>query len=147
MSEIKNFSKKVIQLAVVAVATFSLSGCATMFGDNTRTISIDSVPRGAGIYVNGQRQGTTPAVITMPNYIYGGKTITLKKEGYHEQTFALNTKFQTCGLLNLFFWPGFLIDAAVGNSVKIDPMKYNSSITLGEIQPPMMQPAQPAQAQ
>lgn len=118
----KNFSK------TVALSLFSLtvfSGCASMFGDNTRQLKVDSRPQGADIYVDGLRYGTTPATITLPTYIYGGKQIVLKKDDYRDQTVVINAVFQPVGLWNLLFWPGFLIDAAAGNSVKIEPANLN----------------------
>lgn len=118
---------KCFEIFVVISFCLFLPGCATIFGDNMRTVCVHSQPEGAGIYVDGQRQGTTPATITLPNYIYGGKSLVVKKEGYHEQAMLVNTQFQPCGLWNILFWPGFLIDAATGNTVKIVP--YNLSLT------------------
>jgi hypothetical protein len=106
---------------MIFAAVLPLHGCATMLGDNMRTVIVDSHPQGAGVYVDGQRQGTTPTTITLPNYIYGGKSILVKKEGYHEQAKMVNAKFQPCGLWNILFLPGFLIDGVTGNIVKIDP--------------------------
>ena len=131
----KKYIKNVIQVAGVSLGLLLLNGCATMVGDNARTVCVDSSPRGAGIYVDGQRQGTTPATVTLPTYIYGGKTVTLKKEGYHDQTMVVNSKFQPCGLWNLLFFPGFLIDGATGNIVKIDPAQSNLVSNLQVVSP------------
>lgn len=125
MVSMKKFLKKLGKFSVISIAILLIQSCATLVGDNMRTVCIRSNPEGAGVYVDGQRQGTTPATITLPNYIYGGKTVIVKKEGYQEQAMAVNTKFQPCGLLNILFWPGFLIDGATGNTVKIDPAYYN----------------------
>jgi hypothetical protein len=121
----KTIMKNIVRFSVMPLALLSLTGCATILGENSRTVCVNSNPQGAGIYMEGERRGTTPANITMPNYIYGGKSITLKKDGYHEQKVQLCTKFQPCGLLNILFWPGFIIDAALGNSVKFDPAQLN----------------------
>jgi hypothetical protein len=72
------------------------------------------------VYIDGQRHGTTPVSVTLPTYIFGGKSVVVKKDGYHDQVMAINIKFQPCGLWNILFWPGFLIDGATGNTVKID---------------------------
>lgn len=90
-----------------------------------RTVCVQSHPQGAAVYVEGQHQGTTPATVTLPGYIYGGKSVVVKKAGYQDQCMVVNSKFQPCGLWNLLFWPGFLVDAATGNAVKIDPMNLN----------------------
>ena len=71
--------------------------------------------------MDNQEYGVAPAVITLPNYIYGGKSVTIRKPGYHDQTLMVNTKFQPIALLDIFLWPTFILDAATGNIVKIDP--------------------------
>lgn len=127
--------KKIAQCAIACAALMSLNGCASIVGDNTRTICVSSHPQGAGVYIEGQRHGTTPTTVTLPNYIYGGKTLTFKKEGFHDQSTIINTKFQPCGLWNLLFWPGFLIDGATGNTVKIDPAQLNLVTELQPVEP------------
>ncbi len=122
--------KNLFQFTAIFGIALTLTGCATIFGDNTRNISVQSTPGTAQMRVEGETRGATPAVITLPTYIYGGKRIQLIKHGYQEQTLFINTKFQPCTLWNLLFWPGFLIDAATGNLVKIDPSQLNSHVNL-----------------
>lgn len=116
---------KTIQLFALSLIAITLSACASIAGDNTRTVAVKSVPEGAAIYVDNQQYGTTPANITLPNYIYGGKPVTLKKKGYHDQTMMVSTAFQPIALLDILLWPTFLIDAATGNLVKVDPATRN----------------------
>lgn len=132
----KNNFKRIAQLVVISITFLSLNSCATIAGNNTRTVCVDSQPRGASVYVEGQRFGTTPTVITLPNYIYGGKTVVVKKEGYQDQAMLVNTKFQPCGLWNILFWPGFVIDGATGNTVKIDPFHFNLRAELEAVKTP-----------
>lgn len=119
-------NKKIVVFAIV----FNLMGCASMFGDNSRKISVKSSPSGAGVYVDGVRYGTTPTIVTLNNYIYGGKVITIRKDGYKDEAAVVNTKFQPVGLLNVFFWPGFFIDAATGDIIKVDPETLNIDVSL-----------------
>lgn len=110
------------KLLIFLFITFTLSGCASMFGDNTRQVVVYSDPAGANIYMDGKNYGTTPTVVILPSYIYGGKAITLKKDGYLSQELQINTQFQMVGLWNILNFPlGFIIDAADGNIIKIDP--------------------------
>lgn len=37
----------------------------------------------------------------------------------------VNSKFQPIALLDIFLWPTFIIDAATGDIVKIDPANTN----------------------
>ncbi len=121
---------KMINLALICAISLIISGCASIAGDNTRTVKVDSFPSGAGIYVDNQQYGVTPAVITLPTYIYGGKAVTLRKKGYQDQTMVVNTKFQPIALLDILFWPTLLVDAGTGSLVKIDPANLNLNAKL-----------------
>ncbi|OGT47464.1 MAG: hypothetical protein A3E83_01855 [Gammaproteobacteria bacterium RIFCSPHIGHO2_12_FULL_41_20] len=121
---------KTLKLGLVSICIALLGGCASIAGDNTRVVKVDSKPSGAAIYVDNQRYGTTPATVTLPTYIYGGKSVTLKKSGYADQSMVVNTKFQPIALLDILAWPTFLIDAATGDLVKIDPANRNLSTHL-----------------
>jgi hypothetical protein len=122
-------SKTVKLLGTVTLIGIT-TGCASMFGDNTRQVTVNSQPSGAGIYMDGVRHGTTPAIITLPSHIYGGKVISLRKDGYLEQSATINSKFQPVGLWNILFWPGFIIDGVTGDTVKIDPSSLVVSTNL-----------------
>lgn len=121
---------KVIKLALFYALFLTITGCASLFGDNTRAVKVDSYPAGAAIYVDNLQYGVTPAVITLPNYIYGGKSVTLRKKGYQDQTIMVNSKFQPIALLDIFLWPTFIIDAVTGDIVKIDPANLNLNYKL-----------------
>lgn len=115
----------IIKKASFLIALLCLSGCASIAGNNTRMVKVESEPAGATIMVDNQNYGVTPAVITLPTYIYGGKSITLRKKGYQDQSMMVNSKFQPIALLDIFLWPTFIIDAATGDLVKIDPANLN----------------------
>lgn len=121
---------KTINLGLLFAVTLTLTGCASIAGDNTRAVSVDSNPKGAEIYVDNQQYGLTPATINLPSYIYGGKAVTLKKKGYNDQTKVVNSKFQPIALLDILFWPTFFVDVATGDIVKIDPANSNLNYQL-----------------
>ena len=121
---------KITKLALLCASFLIVSGCASIAGDNTRSVKVESYPSGAAIYVDNQQYGMTPAVIKLPTYIYGGKSVTLKKPGYQSQTMMVNSKFQPIALLDILAWPTFLIDAATGDLVKIDPANLNLTYRL-----------------
>lgn len=97
-----------------------------------RTVTIKSNPAGAKIYINNVSYGTTLAIVTLPTYIYGGNIVTLKKKGYEDISYNINSSFQFVGLLNIFFWPGFIIDGATGNIIKINPNSLNIDLDLSK---------------
>lgn len=119
-----------LELAFIYTLFLSMTGCASIAGENTRDVKIESRPAGAAIFVDNKQYGVTPAVITLQSYIYGGKSVILRKPGYQEQTMAINTTFQPIALLDILLWPTFFIDAATGNLVKIDSASLNINSTL-----------------
>lgn len=121
---------KTIKIALFCTSFLILSGCASIAGHNTRAVKVDSHPTGAAIYVDNQQYGITPAVITLPSYIYGGKSVTVRKKGYADQTAMVNSQFQPIALLDIFFWPTFFIDAATGSLVRINPANMNLNYNL-----------------
>lgn len=119
--------KKICGLMIV----MGLSGCATMFGDNNRQINVNSQPTGAQVFYNGNPYGVTPTTIRMPNYIYGANTITIRKDGYYDQSTNISGEFQAVGWWNLLNFPiGFAVDAADGNMLKIDPSQQNINLIM-----------------
>lgn len=121
---------KMLKIAAACAISFAVVGCASIAGSNTRMIKVESVPAGATVKMDGQNFGTTPAVVTLPTYIYGGKTLTLSKRGYQDQNKVVNTSFQPIAILDILFWPSIIIDAATGSLVKIDPANLNINATL-----------------
>src|SRR3990167_2683974 len=121
---------KMLKLIAVCTTITALAGCASIAGDNTRNVSVSSKPAGARIYVDNQQYGVTPAVVTLPSYIYGGKNLTLKKKGYVDESMMVNSKFQPIAILDILFWPTFIVDAMTGDLVKIDPANRNLNATL-----------------
>ena len=70
-------------LAAAAVAAAALSGgCQSMH----RRLSVQSDPPGALVLVDGRRIGVTPTSVTFD--YYGGREITLVKDGFETQTFT-----------------------------------------------------------
>lgn len=107
---------KVAALALILV----ISGCASVAGDNNKIVRVTSKPEGAKVYVNNNPVGITPTRVAINN-TWSPTLITFRKKGYEESSSQVNTSFQTIGLLNLFFWPGFIVDAATGNTMKVSP--------------------------
>lgn len=108
-----------------------LSGCATMFGDNSKVVHVNTHPQNAELFVNNMPVGLTPSTITVAN-TWSPTLLTFRKKGYLNQTAQVNTAFQPIGILNIFFWPGFVIDAISGNMMKITPESRNIDIHLAK---------------
>jgi hypothetical protein len=107
-------------------ATFVLVGCATVFSGTRENVVINSNPSGALILVDGLEMGTTPATVPLSRPgLGGGKTVTLRLDGYADRSFALQSTFNAVSLVNLLFWPGFIVDALTGAITRYDPSAYS----------------------
>jgi len=122
--------KKSRLFVLVFSSLIVFSGCATMFGENTRSVYVQSNPSGAGIYIKGENRGKTPQTLQLHPYIYAGEKIELKKQGYENQTLVVHSTFQLVSLWNLLTGWGFLIDAATGDIVQIAPNDLNMTAEL-----------------
>lgn len=111
----KTISKLSLMLSIAI-----LNGCASIAGDNSKIVHVSSKPQGAKVYANNVPVGTTPTQILVNN-TWSPTLVTFKKKGYEDSQTQVNTTFQNVGILNIFFWPGFIIDAAAGNTMKIAP--------------------------
>lgn len=128
--------KKIAVAATVVAATLALNGCATMFGDSNRTVSVNSQPAGANVFLNGQPVGVTPTQIQLAQV--SGNYIQIQKAGYQSTNMPIATTFQGVGWLNILFWPGFIVDAATGDMMKIQ--NPNVTITLMPVTPVAAEP-------
>lgn len=102
----------------------SLSGCATIFTGTHDQISVSTEPSGAKLYLNGNDMGRTPVTVPVGRSL-GTTMMTVKKQGYEDKSFALQSSFNTIAILDIFLWPTFIIDAATGSIVKYSQTSYN----------------------
>ena len=107
--------------AVFAVLGGLLSGCATIVDGSTQSMTFQSSPAEAEVLINGVVVGKTPLSIDVERA--EGTTLTIRKEGFKEQTLVMPTK------LNTTFWgnvilgglPGSTTDAVSGASREFIP--------------------------
>jgi len=117
----------IFRTAIFAAATLLLSGCATLFGDNDRQVSVNSNPQGGQLYVNNQYVGATPSTVTLNN-IWNPTVIQVKMKGRQPASTTIDSKFQPVGLWNLLFWPGFIVDAISGDMMKIPEGSHSVTV-------------------
>jgi hypothetical protein len=113
----------------IFISIIGLSGCATLFGENNKTVQVNSIPEGAQVYMNGSLIGTTPTTLSIPS-TFSPPPIAIRKKGYQQQTAQIDTTFQPVGALNILFLPGFIIDAATGDMMKISPESRSINVNL-----------------
>ena len=78
------------QLAVIAAASFFLTGCASIFTGTTQTVQVNSTPSGANVSVSGLDRGQTPLPVVLKKGS-NGETVTLSLPGYQQKTFQPQT--------------------------------------------------------
>lgn len=108
-----------LRLLSAIILTFSLSSCATLFGDKDKTVRVESNPPGAKIYVNNLPFGKTPAVIALQN-LRSGNHITLKLDGYETTSRPIATSIQPVAFLNLLNILCWGIDFLSDSVMKLD---------------------------
>lgn len=111
-------------LLAAALLLLTTSGCATLFTGTSDTITIDSEPSGARVFVDGIEQGVTPATVRVRRSL-GTTLVTLKLEGYDDRTFELMKEFNTVSVLNLFSPLSWAIDIATGALMRYNPKGYD----------------------
>ncbi len=73
-----------IVLLLTVITTLTLTSCATLFGPKSHSLSANSNPQGAEIYVDGERMGITPLKLELdPSKTY---SIEYRKEGFRSIT-------------------------------------------------------------
>ena len=111
--------KKILLLVLSAMM---LSSCCTLFTPSKQTITFNG-ENGIKIYDDGVRiaeikdNNTTSVRIKKE---LSSKYLIAKKEGYRPTPLKLDAKFNSVAVINILFWPGFVVDAATGQMCKWD---------------------------
>lgn len=102
-------------------AVICLSACATLFGNKSDNITVHS-QNNARILVDGNEIGRGTALFSLPRE----KTavITVKKAGCSDMSLTTEQSVNNTTFLNIFFWPGFIVDAVTGKINEADPTSY-----------------------
>lgn len=97
------------------ILILSLTGCATIFTGSRQNVKINSIPSGAGIFINEDSLGVTPGNVRLKKN-FNHKIVVLKKPKYHHQQFNVKTKLNPVTLLNILLGGimGAGIDATTG---------------------------------
>ena len=98
-----------------------------MFSPSHDPVTVNSVPPGANIFLDGQRVGKTPMTLQVKRQLTPPR-LELKQDGYHPQGIILQNSFNTIAILDIFFWPGFIVDAATGSIMKASVFNYEAEL-------------------
>ena len=100
---------KPLVLAVVCMVVLN-TGCATILSGRSQRIIVTSKPRGAHVKI-GDHRGTTPARFDV---LKGKKHVVEVSLDSEIKQVQLRQRFDVVCLLNIIFWPGFIVDALAG---------------------------------
>lgn len=99
-------NRSLIAFLIGSVAT--ISSCATIMDGDSQTVTFNSNPSGAEIFLDGKRLGTTPLTVQIKRE--RNKMFVAKKEGHDEQQMVLSTH------LNSWFWGNIITGGVLGSS-------------------------------
>lgn len=111
---------------LIIFAALFLSSCGTMLSGTEQDINIKIVDQnnnlleGTACLVTDARNGThilhsNPGIIKVARANKGILTIDCKKPGYKQLNMHVGDSFNSATIVNILFWPGFIIDAAAGS--------------------------------
>src|SRR3990167_314486 len=104
-----------------------LTGCATIFTKSADPITFTSNPEGARVEGNGAFVGRTPVTVPIKRALTPPQ-VSLKLKGYEIQHVILQNSFNGVAILNIFFWPGFIVDAATGALMDYEIKNYDTEL-------------------
>jgi hypothetical protein len=97
-----------------------------MFSDKTQRINIKTVDQDDKLMTSvscvvtdprGEAQAITnnPGTVLITTRGHGDLRINCRKDGFTQTSTEGGSSFNSVALVNLLFWPGFLVDAATGS--------------------------------
>lgn len=117
----------------LCAAALVFAGCATIFSGTSDDITFRSEPSGAQVMIDGIMVGTTPVTVPVDRPGLDDSRVTVQLDGYEPRTFELDKEFNTVSILNVFVWPGFIVDALTGALFKYDRTAYTVNMQDGMI--------------
>ncbi|MFA9374908.1 MAG: PEGA domain-containing protein [Poseidonibacter sp.] len=112
--------KKILLLVMLSL-TMSF-GSATIFKGGNQSISINSNPEGAKVYIDGQLRGVTPLAVNLRKGL-SGKELRVQKEGYATSITNMSKSYDPVALLNIF-WDLSTTDFLTGSMMEYSPNNY-----------------------
>lgn len=111
----------ILKKLLVVVGLVSLAGCATIISGTNQSVTFDSAPEGAEVYIDGARVGVTPITVMLEKS--AKSTVMIKKNGYQTVTRDLTKRFDNTAILNIF-WDLSTTDAITGAWKEYEPYSY-----------------------
>jgi uncharacterized protein YceK len=114
-------TKKSLTLAAATMASLTISGCATVISGTTQTLTFNSEPSGAEVYLDGARVGTTPVSLSVKKN--KKDSVMIQKEGYKTITRDITKSYDPVTILSVF-WDYSTTDMISGAAFEYEPNSY-----------------------
>lgn len=109
----------------VLLGTIILTGCATIFSGTSQTINVKVVDTSNQQLLSdvscvvSDGNGVSHSILSNPSAINvskgsGAIRIDCKKAGYRQLNMSVGDSFNALTVVNVLFWPGFIVDAVSG---------------------------------
>ncbi len=95
-------------MLLLSLLLTGLGGCASIIDGQTQTVTFNSSPSGARVYVNGMDMGSTPLTATVKRSKV--TMVSAQKPGYEAQQLMLQTK------VNMWFWGNIISGGLYGST-------------------------------
>ena len=136
---VRHFPRRLAAAAVL----LALSGCATIVGNPTQLVPIQSTPGDAAIVITDETgtevfKGNTPTTVTLQKSTgkYWGKksyTVKINKDGFQEQSVPITASANGWYIAGNFLFGGvigwFIVDPLNGNMYTLSPEAIASNLT------------------
>ena len=117
MSKIKYF----LTLVTSAVLLLALTGCATLISGTNQTLTFNSEPSGAEVYLDGALIGMTPVSLSVKKN--KKDAFLIKKEGYKAVSRDITKSYDPVTVLSIF-WDLSTTDMISGAAFEYEPNSY-----------------------
>jgi hypothetical protein len=115
-------SKMKKYLAILLIVPFLFTGCATILQSADDTVSLESQPQKASVYINGNLSGETPLIIKLPRN--KNQIVEFRLDGYHSKMVPIERQTQAGYVVFdvLFGLLPVIVDAANGAWFELEPI-------------------------
>lgn len=130
-------SIKLLTLATLGASALYFSGCSSILNGTRQTVSFNSNPPGAKLYINGMQVGKTPYVCEV--HRGDNPEVVMRKEGYEDEKYTMTDSVDGVkyflgngGLCLLWIVPGvvgFIVDPITGAMWEYDYPNVNLELT------------------
>jgi hypothetical protein len=118
---------KNLSTILLAATMLFMSSCATVFTGTKDTISFNSTPSGAMIYIDGVEQCKTPCTMRVKRSL-NDTSVEFKLDGYETRLITLSKDFNVVSIINLGNLLGWAIDGVSGAVMKYDRKSYDITL-------------------